>query len=291
MIQRRKFRTREAQRRERIRVTLKFVGVVALFAVVAVPLYYGLHTQPVRISDVFVSTNGAIPTEQVASAIWNELEGTYLWLIPKNSAFLVRNSSLETMIRDSYPRVSDVRVKRAGFHTINATLKEREPVALWCGDIVPTIANNTTKTEDPLPEELWGICYWMDENSFIYARAPMYTGNMYPRYYGPLDNADPIAQNYIQPEEFDAWQTFYTSFSTEELQAHAILFVDERDVELYLTNGLRVLMPRTEDTDLIQRRLEATLAADVIDLNREVAYLDLRFGGKAFVKYIDEVEE
>lgn len=290
MMVRRKFRTKEARRRERIRLALKacsfFCGVVLVIGAV---VYLG-RLENLRINTVYVDTDGVLSETEIAAVIKSELSKSYFGLLPKNFALFPTPVHLEEIIATEFPRVRTIVLVRAGIKALDVSVTEREPEALWCGDVVPSIAQKQTSEESREDTTLWGSCYLMDEDSFIYAKAPIYSGDVFPRYYGSLLKAEPLGQHYLPKEEFTQWQVFYHSLTHENTLPHAILFADERDAEVYLSNGVTVLVPRYEDIGVIQRRLISVLDSDTIDYSRPVEYVDMRFGDKAFVKYGDEPE-
>lgn len=292
MIAPRKFRTKQAQKRENIRVALKttamLLGVVLLFGSIG----YVSRLDKFRIQNIYVDTTGVLEQTAIANVIEAELDTSYFGLWPKDSIIILgHHKDIAEKLRREFPRIKDIIINRSGLFALNADIVEREPKALWCGDVVPPIAQEQTSDEMRITDNLWGTCYLMDEAGYIYAKAPAYSGNVFPRYYGSLQNAEPIDQYYIPTEEFLRWQDFYAKISFEETVPQAILFADERDAELYLSNGLCILLPRNEEMELLERRLKALFESEEVDTEREIEYIDLRFGSKAFIKYIDEEEE
>lgn len=289
MIARRKFRSEPAKKRERIklafRIVLVFVGLGAFGAL----FFAGVRLDQLRIQHIYIHSNGVLDRSQIASAIESNFSSHYLGLFPKNSIFVLSHSELENTIQSEFPRIENVTFKRSGPWTIGVEVTEREPDALWCGDVTPPIAEEKTTEHARDNSTLWGTCYYMDKNSYIYSKAPLYTGNVFARYYGSLERAEPIGQHFINPDVYARWQGFYESFIFKEIVPQAVLFLDERDIELYLSNGLKVFIPIAEDVDLAKRRLFSILESDTVDYTKTVDYIDLRFGKKAFVKYTEGV--
>lgn len=264
------------------------VGVMVIIAVCT----WMLRLPGVRVDDVRVSGAVSVPPETIIASVQGSLTGRYLWLVPRDNALFLREKGVAAAVRTLYPRLKDVEVRRLGLQTLAVTVSEREPAALWCGDIVPPIAYQPLDDEamkSAVPEERWGTCYLMDEENFIFAVAPVYTGNVLPRYYGPLDKGEPIGQNFIAQDEFHRWASLRSSLSDVGYPAHAMLIVDERDVELYLVNGVRVLLNRDVTTERALRALAALGENKVFD-GPALEYLDLRWDGKAYYKYVADSE-
>ncbi len=290
MIGTRKFRTKEARARERIRIFA--YGVVASIVVLLLSLgaIYVLKLEMLQIRDVQVETNGALDTKEVAAWLWDELHTSMFGLVARTNTLLLHTGALEERLKEQFPRIQNVYVHRIGFTTLQARIVEREPAALWCGDVVPPIAYMDSATRMLRAEESWGTCFLVDEGGFIYARSPIYTGSLFPRYYGSLETAEPLGQQLLVQKKFVRWQQFFEILEDYSFEPVALLFVDDRDVEFYLGNGLRVLAGREDDTHQIVRRLSASLEAEAIDLQRNIEYVDLRFGAKVFIRYVDEEE-
>ena len=284
MIARRKFRTRAARKRQHHRFVLK-VTVLVLLGVLAVALvFYGLRYEGLRIQEVTVETDGSLDTAAIGARVQESLDGSIIGLFPKSSILFLHTTEIERMLHTNFPRIREVDIQRKSFHTLHAVIKERLPAALWCGDVVPTVPKPTTASTTH-SEAGTGRCYLVDNEAYIYAVAPTFSGESFPRYYGSLSQAEPAGQHMIPVAEFQAWQAFHADMQEHERPLAALLFVDERDVEIYLTNGLRIFIPRTLNKQESLQRLLTTLDSDAIDTTRAIDYLDLRFGTKVFIKY------
>lgn len=287
MIQRQKFRTKKARKRERVRIAVRVSMIFLGIILVLVGIAYGSNAEQMRFKNIYVQTDGILSQTELANVIKTELDGKYFGVWPKDSVISIPKEQVETILQTSFPRIRTASVKRTGLFTLSASVLERLPVALWCGDVVPPTMQEQSEVNELHSENLWGTCYLLDTSGYIYAPAPLFSGNLFPRYYGSLEQAEPVAQQYIPEEEFVLWQNFYTTLeSVTDAVPQALLFVDESDIELYLSNGLRILVPRKEEPGTIKHRLEALFASDNIKDIEAVEYVDLRFGNKAFVKYV-----
>lgn len=288
MIGARKFRTRRARTRERVRlafrVALATVGLVGVLFLVG----WGLRWEKLRINDVLVTGDGVLSEADVTASILSALEGHHALILPNDTVLFSGMGAVRNTLYEKFPRIEEVSLRRAGMRTLSATIRERTPQALWCGDVVPDVAYGTTERNKVLSEEAWGTCYLMDKESFIYAEAPVFTGMVFMRYYGSLTDADPIGQTFLESHEFTMWQNFLADLRRNGLEARALLLVDERDCELYLHNGLRLLIPRTENMETLTGRLFATVNDQSLDTTRPIEYVDLRFGSKAFIRYVEK---
>ena len=288
MIQRRKFRTEKARKRDRIRLAGKVFGMVTGAVLCVVLFTYFLHGQKLRLEQITIETSGVLEKDLLANAIKAQVSGNFFGAVPQDTVFRISYRGVGDSLNEQFPRIKDVHFERAGVYDLHAIVSERTPAALWCGDVVPPIAYVKVSDMEDSTDTIWGTCYLMDEGGYIYARAPLYSGAVMPRYYGSLEKAEPIAQQYIAEEDFKEWQYFNQVLTENNVSAQAVLFVDEHDVEVYLINGLKVLIPRQNDVEVTLHRLFALLDSGSLDVDKEVEYVDLRFGSKAFVKYFGE---
>ncbi len=291
MIINRKFRTKKAQEKERKRLIIKSIIITIIVIIVFTLFSYVVNLKSLKIYDIKISTNGILEEEVIKNAIDSDIDNKYFWILPKRTILRFRYNSLENKLKNDFPRIKTISIKRKNISSLFIKIEEREPKALWCGDIVPPIANQETSEEMRKTESLWGTCYLIDKTAFIYAKAPVFSGNVFPRYYGSLEHSEPIGQKYLPTKEYTEWQNFYSELEKNKLPPQALLFVDEKDVELYVSNGLKILIPRNEDKEKIKKRISAVLNSGNVKKNDDIEYVDLRFGNKAFIKYLDKKTE
>jgi len=289
MLGTRKFRTHAAKRKEQQRLALKTVGFAVVGACVLALCVYVLNESYARIQSVTLVYDGALNKADIEEVLDSVLGGYTLGIIPNDSLIFFAKGDLRAAILQTFPRTRDVEVRRTNGNELAVFVKDRKPVALWCGDIVPATVSDRFYLRTAVTEELWGVCYLMDRNSFIYAKAPVYTGDIYVRYYGPLLMASPIGQNFIPEEEFSAWNTFSEQAHERGYDVEAMLIADEHDIEVYMANGHKILMPRSEP-ELALSRFKTLLEAEVVDTTSTVDYIDLRFDTKVYIKYLEEVD-
>jgi cell division septal protein FtsQ len=233
------------------------------------------------ISEVHVAGTAAADADRVAEIAEQSIAGAYLGLFSKSNIALYPKKTIERSILLDVPRIAHADVTLENLDRLVVTVKEREVNALWCGDIVPDIV---TDTGGSVAWEATGSCYLMDEKGFIFEEAPQYDGPVYPRYYGALERGEPLAQYFLSLEEFSALQDFHVKAHEAGLPIVGLLIVDERDMELYLESGMRVLLPRHGNNALLLENLLTVLNAEAFPGQNAVEYVDLRFGNKAYFK-------
>lgn len=290
MFRARKFRTKVARRREKKRrLIVAAIWVVAVSAMLGGAVWLS-HTKALQVQ--YVDVNGTVTQKtEIETFTRTYLEGSWLGLFPKKSIVLVPRWRLTQLVLERFPRVKTASVGVTDMQTLSVTVEERLPSALWCGDIVPPVVyepRTEGRGRNLIPDDEWGVCYYIDSTGYIFARAPTFTGAVYHRYWGPISKSEPVRVTFLPAHEFSLLETLQEKLERLSLIPIALLIVDEEDAELYLEDGTRVLFTRDQDTENLFVTLVSILTADVLESEHEVEYIDLRFGVKSFVKYRDE---
>lgn len=281
---RRKFRTKAARKREQRRLLL-LVGIAGgLFLAASAGVLVGLHDKSLRLEEIVVS-GSVVHNEEVREFVRGQLTGLYAALVPKDSIFFIRKDALESDIRARYPRIDTVDVFRAGPKQLHVALTERRPVALWCGDVVPPLSYEQG-SGFVVDDDGWGVCYLVDETGYLFARAPTYSGNIYPRYFAPFVGSKPVGSHFISNSELVRQLELLEQLEALELEPIALLLVDEYDAELYLGRGTRVLFERKEGNGELVSALVALFSEPTWEGTAE--YVDIRFGDKVYVKTYEQ---
>jgi len=285
MIRPRKFRTREARRKARRRVVLFSCGYAVLAAAIACGFVWLLHQPMLRIQTIQVHTDGVLDEAQLVQDVESAIQDEAFTILPKDSVLVVRTSELADSLTQNTPRIQDISGERSTFNTLSFSVSERTQHAWWCGDIVPSVPQTATNSPQ------YGKCFSVDTTGYIYATADNQpSADTSHVYYGSLAQADPIGATLLPQEEFIHLDTLYTTLTTRIDDAYALLITDTRDVELFRSNGSRIILPRNMEPTMLDNRLAALLDSDTIDQSRRLAYIDLRFGTKVFLRYRDELE-
>jgi cell division septal protein FtsQ len=269
------FSHREEYKKHKRNARLIRVGLVALLVVVLVGvLAYVAHRPSLRVSQVQLSGGVLVSHADVQAETLSFLSGSYLWLFPKNNIFLYPHDAVERDLQEHFKRIDTVSVGRANFHTLNVTITERKPVALWC---------DMTQ------------CYFMDDQSTIFAVSPDFSGDAYFKYYGDVSTTSPISENpigaqYIASSTLFAELSQFVNFATGlGLHPQYIVENDSDDFTLVIGGGGQIYFDTDEPFTQITGNLQALLARTPVltpspTRDLPVDYIDLRYGNKLFYK-------
>ena len=247
-----------------------FVGLV-LYGV-----WHGTRIERLTISEVIVSGGETISHEAVVADVTTVLEGDYARYIPRRFAWTYPEDEIMKKLT-AVERVKDPQISRDG-KTLNVTLAEYEPAALWC---------SATEVKD---------CVFLDAAGYGFAVAPELSGGAFVRY-ALVGQSAKTGEDYTDFEDFLVLQDLITRLSQVGWPVALIELDQARDAFVYLSGGgelkVSLLLTPAETIDNLQT---IRTTAQYIHLEPgNFAYIDLRFGNKVFVNEfgtpVEEVAE
>jgi len=278
-------RTRTARlgkRRRKVR-NIKIGAIAVTLIVISIGLVWVSRIDEFNIKTVIIAGNSVITKNQLEQAVSKRLIGSYLLLIPKTNILLFPKKSITASVLESFNRLQDAEIVVEDLQTIKLTVKERQSFALYCGE-----ASIDTH------EEL-GNCYFLDKSGFIFAKAPDFTGYVFFKYFGKLNEntesygENPIGVQYMPAPSFREFTLFLESFSELDSAPTALLRMGEKDFEIHFDDGSRILFDRDQSLATILDNLQSVLESDIFRERGDIQldYIDLRFGNKVFYKFVE----
>lgn len=255
-------RLRARRRRRRYLVGAFVAGALAVVVGGAAALS---HAPFLRISNVEVRGVHTVATTTVEGSVRERLFGSYLYIFAKDNIFIYPNKEIAKALAAAYPVFKVVEVHAEDFRTIIATIVEREPSGLWCGD----------------------ICYYMDEDGVVYASAPQGSEELYVQYRGGAqEGALPV--HFLNPEQFRSLAALVAALSASQSgNPLAYVAVDtEGDARARFGDGFVLIFSLRHAGGDVFERFMLALKAEPFTARplREFEYLDLRFGDKLYYK-------
>ncbi len=269
-------RSSKLTRRKRQSFALKILFLVVAILLLIAGISYLLKRPEVSIQEVVLNGNETVLLEDIKSLVNKEISGDYFFIFPRSDIFIYPRNFIEKSILLKFKRVEEVKVSSVGFNSILVEIKERKPKALWCGE---------NRLEDAIPE-----CFFLDENGLLYASSPVFTGDIYFRFYGPLGDGSSVGQYFLPKKRFQEILFFLQSLRKSDIQATELAVGDVNSYELYLGSSTRVLFAQDAKLSSVLDNLKSTLLSDDLKNNGTVGidYIDLRFGNKVYYKFLDK---
>jgi cell division septal protein FtsQ len=223
-----------------------------------------------RVTSVEVMGTKSIPAQDIQSYVQSELEGAYGYLFARNNIFLYPRAGIEAGLLAKYPTLRTADVHAKDFHTIDITVAERQPVALWC---------NQSAAD----------CYYLDEEGLVYARAPQFSASPYVSYQGPATSTpQPGLKQFLTQDEFQSLVALVAALNAKEPsdQIGQVVVDANNDARAYFNDGFVLIFSLNDDGGDIFERFNLAIQSDAFSGKTlsDFQYLDLRFGDRLYYK-------
>lgn len=253
---------------KQILLGLFFIVVVALLFVAT---WYGTRLQSVNIKTVEVSGGETISHDFVQGKVEEQLQGTYLRLIPRSFVYLYPEQDIQKALA-GIERVKDITLERIGGTKLEVTFSEYVSDALWC------------ESEEQ-------NCLFIDNTGFAFSKAPELKGGAFLRFVS-MSKSPELGQSVITSAEYKTLKETEDRLQTMGWYLERIDVDAMGDAYLMLVSGGELKISLSQTVEGTIGNLETVLASDDFT---DVApgnfrYIDLRFGNKVFVNRTEEEE-
>jgi cell division septal protein FtsQ len=257
------------RRRSHLRVLI-ILG--SIFGILFLAAIYGLWQSPVRISQVVMYGTDQSLAESVMAA----MQGSYFG-IPRNSTFFVPEDRIRSLIMAAHPEIEAVSIFRNGLTGLSIKVDYRVPIAKWCG--APSFSFTATSTLISAT----GPCYFFDAVGFAYATtSSSLPVNAFAVYDASSTSPVSIGTTLPHATDFPAAFDFARNLATFGSPVTSLVFRDDNELDIYLTSGTRITYVLGDEQDAFTAFTSAHTNFSLA--NGSVAYVDLRFPGKVYVK-------
>ena len=263
--------SRQSLKERRKKAKRLFFVTLAVSLALLVACIFVLLWQPfMRISTVSVSGAHA---EEIRNELTPYLEGTYFFILPKNSIVFYEEQSMRERVLSLYPDVAATSITRSSLTSIAVEAIPRLESFLWCGESIT------------LPLH---ACYSVDALGLVFKERADMQGTTTLKVYVPLvegQYTEPvrgvISQSGNLPRVIDVARAF------QELGPEiASLEVRDDEVDMYTPSGTRITYVVGDEEDALL--LAASSFPTLNFTSGTLLYVDLRFKGKAYVRKLGE---
>lgn len=274
-------RSSKLRKRRRKVFAIKFIMVLFLLIAVAFFLSWMSKISTIQINEIEVSGNVMISKNEIMDFVKKETSDKYLMLFSKNNIFLFPKKVIKEKILNDFKKVESVEINSKWLNTVEVHLVERKPDFIWCSSDDKATTSSGGYLES---------CYFMDKEGLIFSFAPDFSGDAFVRYYGLIDDANPIGEIYMTGGKFK--NIIYLVNSLKDLGIITVKFYaePENNYKIYLKNGIKIIFDDRQSFDKILENIDSV--SGEIDFksnyseNNSPKYniADFRFGNKVFLR-------
>lgn len=254
-----------------IRLNWKLIAWIVGGAIVITGMVLLIRLPKVQVSTIEVSGVNVVDPGDVSEFVKNTLQGNRLGVLPRTSIFLISTHRLENEIKNAFPRLQTVTVSRKSFSSIAVNATEYQGMYLWCVDSA--------------------TCYFMDQNGMVFASAPYFSGNAYPKIFtGALQ---PLPFQAVTPAQISGITLILDHLNSLGIVPSEFHYVTNHELDIYFihnsqqtTLGFDPSMDiRDQLTALFTGLRTEPLASEFHDQTKVLQYIDLRFLDRVVYKF------
>lgn len=239
-----------------------------------------------NISSVVVTGNIVTESSLIKENVEIQMKGNYLWLFPKTNIFLYSQGKIKKSLTDEFERLKDIEISVNSKRILEIKVNERVPKYMWCGTSISSVENSPADDE----------CYFLDEQGYIFDKAPYFSGEVYFKFYGEVELKEGIPSgSYFFRENFPKLISFKETLESISLKPVMLQIQKDGNAIIYLSSqdgsqGPGIKFKIDSDINRIVENLETALATEPLSTDfrqkyKSLLYLDLRFGNKVYSKF------
>lgn len=277
----------EIKRKRRVRKLRMTILFFMLFVSIIWALSFFSGNNHIVIDKITITGTHILDQKEIESEIFKDISGKYIYLFSKANSFIYPRKQIYNNLRLNFPRIESLSISRDGLKTLRIDITERTGSFLYCGADIPL-------DKDEVGEN----CYFINNDGYIFDKAPYFSGNVYFKYYMTLEDGivNPLGKQMVNVDQFHRIMRFIDKVSSLGFKPIYIVINKDNTNYLYLNHDANSTVPKIifknddDDLDVIQDNLSIAMKkkefADEINSKYNVLlYIDLRFENKVLYKF------
>lgn len=274
---------RHNRRVKRMRLFILFF--ILLIFIIGGLAFFSANNKVV-IDKIVVSGNHIIDEEDIEKEINKNISGRYIYLFSKNNSFIYPHKKIYDSLLVTFPRIEKLSIYRDNLKTLHVDISERTGSYLYCGENLPE--NKSEVGEN---------CYFVNNDGFIFDKAPYFSGNVYFKYYMMIENStpDPLGKQMLEIDRFHELVRFIDVINSIGFKPIYISLDQMGTYSLYLDANKGGTLPKIifkdkDDFRIIQDNLSLAMkkkefSSEINSRYDTLLYIDLRFKNKVLYKF------
>lgn len=259
------------------KILLCLLGLFAVFFLFA----YLSRLNTLNISEIQITGNKVVNTEEIKAVVEEQIAGKYLWLFPKSNIFFYPENNIKHELWNRFKRINNINLSINNNKILEISLTERDAKYTWCGEAPDLI------TKLPSEEQ----CYFVDANGYIFDIAPYFSGDVYFKFYGMANSG-----TYFFKQNFKQLILFRDTLALMGLKPVSLFMTNDGDIQIFLSGNTssgiqpKIILKTDADFENVAENLQAALNTEPLlskfkNNYSKLQYIDLRFGNKVYDKF------
>lgn len=254
---------RKKQKVKKVKIYLILLVNVAM----VVTLIFVLRLPAIQISQVKITGNVFVDTQEIEQKTNNLLSKNLILIIPNRNIFLFSKRELEKQIIQN-PAIISVKIRKDFFHTLTIDITEQEKEMIYCTSL--------DRTE----------CFYINKKGFVYAKVK---DMLIPEQEVIIYNEQglkKIQDTIIDEKTYIDIVLFIKNVIRQDIKIGEVYIKSDGVVEFITRDNTKLIASLFDEFKKDFANLMALFEKNIItkDQLSQIEYIDLRFGNKVFYK-------
>ncbi len=278
-------RIEDMKRKSRARRIRLSILVFILFVSLVYALGYFSSNSGVTINKIVVTGTRIINSGDIEELVSKNISGKYFKLFDKKNIFIYPKKGVYKDLIQNFTRIDKLSIYRDNLNTLHIDISERSGTALYCGNDVPEVES-----------EVGENCYFVNDDGYIFDRAPYFSGNIYFKYYTPVSyKDDALGQQVLPKEVFHSHVRFVEGVTKFKFRPTHLVIDKEGTSSIYLDHDPlgttpKIIFKSDDNLEEVLENLSLSMSKDSFasEINSKyttLLYLDMRFKNKVLYKF------
>lgn len=288
-------RKKEARRR-----AFGFVFLVLSICVFIGLFVWGFYSftrlEKFRIKNISAEGTRALSQDEIRTSAERALEGSLLFIIPKNHYVFAQSRRIADALQKEFPRIRTASVKKIFPDGIRIIVEERTEWGVFCQPITNNQQLTTKQEAGGAATSMQSIidsgeknqCGYIDRDGVLFEYPLEISGSFLPVISNDSLGEIWEGERVVSEDAISFFEAARDAIKKEQVLGIIVIKLEilkelSDDYRLYTDEGWFVLVPRTGDMALWLNPLKALLLHE-LNNRAGLEYIDARFGNKLFYK-------
>lgn len=237
------------------------------------------------LNDIKITGLKIIDQEEVEGSIKKNIIGKYIYIFDKSNFLIYPKQKIYDDLLNNFPRIEKLAVYREGLNTLAIDITERAGAYLYCGKEVPINK-----------QEIGENCYFVNNDGYIFDRAPYFSGNIYFKYFLDLniEGENFLGIQMMEPDRFLSIMRFIEDIKSLKFKPIYITFEENNIASIYLQTKSevvpKIIFREKDDLNILFENLKIAMeqkefSDEIWQKYDKLLYIDLRFENKVLYKF------
>lgn len=260
----RKFRKPYQVKRKKSILKNRFFWLAFLILVIiGIITYFAIFASIFHIKEIQISGNQKVQREDLEGFIWSEVERKIL-IFSTKSIFLANLQEIKKNLLETFPKISQINLKRKFSDILIVRIQEREPLFVFCKNSSP--------------------CFYLDKEGVIFEEVSG-NGEQFLIIKDVRSQEARLGKKVIEEKLLGDIRKIVLELRETEIFIEEFTLFEEK-IEVKTLQDFEVYFNQKEDISSQIQNLSLVLEEEIPTENRaNLEYIDLRFGNRVYYKY------